>query len=153
VRKTLAAVTLVVAALFTTAGAAAAETGGQHFTIFASDGDNGTVIATGPVSGVGEAITIDDDNDLFVFPNGTFKAFHPQTGGSDTFNEAACFGRSTFSGTYTLSDGTGDYAGISGSGTYRGRAFFVADRTDTGCDENGGSSFFFVNASGTTTLP
>ena len=152
-KKTLAAMAMVVAALsMAVAPAAAATTSSQRFTIFGSDNGQ-TVIATGAFVAVGSANTVDDDNDTFVFPNGTFNVFHPQTGGTENFNETACLGTATFNGTYTLSGGTGAYAGISGSGTYSGKAIFVAERTGTGCSEEGGSSWFFVTATGTTTLP
>lgn len=153
-KKTLVAVTMLVAALVGSgaAPAVAATTGAQRFTLFGQD-DSATVIGAGPVFGVGEAITLDDDNDSFVFPDGTFHVFHPETSSNDNFNEVTCLGTSTFAGTYTLSQGTGAYAGISGSGTYSGRAIFLADRTDTGCSEEGGHFWVFVNATGTTTLP
>lgn len=144
---------MVVAALITTtAPAVAATTGAERFTLFGQD-ETATVIATGTWLAVGESVTIDDNNDLFVFPNGAFKVNHPQTGGSDTFNERACVGASTFNGTFTLSQGTGAYAGISGSGAYSGKAVFWSPRTATGCSGTGGGSTFFVNATGTTTLP
>lgn len=152
-RKTLVAVTMMVAGLFWTAGPAmAATTGAERFTLFGS-GDSQTVIATGIFFAQGESVPLDEDNDLFVFPDGAFRVNHPQTGGDESFNEVACIGTATFSGTYTLSQGTGAYAGISGSGTYTGKAIFVAQRTDEGCSEEGGSVWVFVNARGTATLP
>ena len=142
-------VVAVFAGMATPSGAAT--TSAQRFIINGQDDDQ-FVFGVGGVSGAGQSVVLDEDNDLFVFPNGTFKVFHPQTGGSDNFNEVACVGTASFTGTFTLMNGTGAYAGISGSGTYSGRAVFFSHRTADGCAEEG-SSVFFVNATGTTTLP
>ncbi len=152
-RKTLLAVTMMVAALAGTTArpALAATTGAQRFNLF-GDNNGQTVIASGTVFAVGESIPIDEDHDRFVFPNGSFLVTHPETSNDERFNEVACLGTATFAGTYTLSQGTGAYAGISGSGTYSGKAIFVADRTPTGCSEEG-SAWFFVSAPGSVTLP
>jgi hypothetical protein len=134
------------------AGPAAAATGSQTFTIIAQD-NGGTVIASGPISGVGQDIETSDTTDQFVFPQGTLNIDHPTTSEDDTFNPVSCIGRATFAGTYTFT-GTGGLAGATGSGTYTGRAIFIADRNPDGtCSEDTGTSFAFVHATGTTTTP
>jgi len=152
-RKTLVAAVMMAAALFGTmpAPALAATTGSERFLLFGPETGQ-TVIATGSFLAVGQSVPIDEDNDLFVFPDGTFRVNHPQTGGSDHFNDVACVGTATFVGTYTVGQGTGAYAGISGSGTYSGKAIFTADRTADGCSEEG-SAWVIVNAPGSVTLP
>jgi hypothetical protein len=153
-KKTFAAVATVVAALCMMVGPAAADADAQHVTIFAQGDSEQTVISTGAFFAVGQAVPIDDDNDLFTFPDGTFHVNHPQTGGSDNLNTTTCIGTSTFTGAYTLSAGTGAYAGISGGGTYSGKVLFLADRTDTGCSETDGHLLLLiVNANGTVSLP
>ncbi|HTK92709.1 MAG TPA: hypothetical protein VL948_20920, partial [Verrucomicrobiae bacterium] len=115
VKKTLVAVAMMAAALCGTMAspALAATSGSERFILFGG-GDSQTVVATGAFFGTGQSFPIDEDNDLFVFADGTFHVNHPQTGGHDSFNDVACIGTSTFSGTYSLSQGTGAYAGISG---------------------------------------
>ena len=108
---------------------------------------------TGTISGVGTDIERPDETSTFVFPQGTVNLDHPQTDGSDDFNEVACIDRFTFSGTYDITSGTGAYAQATGEGTYTGRGIFIGRRTAEGCSEEGGTSFFFVTAEGTTTLP
>lgn len=153
-KKTFAAVAAVVTALCMTAGPASAATSAQHFTILAQGDSEQTLIATGAFFAVGHADTVDDNNDVFVFPDGTFMVNHPQTGGSDSFNDTTCIGTSTFTGTYSFSGGTGAYDGITGSGTYSGKVLFQAERTDTGCSQTDGHTLLLVvNANGTVELP
>ena len=151
-RKIAVGVSLALGALLGLSAPAWAVTGSQRFIIFGQD-EGGTVVATGAISGVGEDIETSEDTDTFRFPQGDVNIDHPQTGGSEDFNEVACIGRFTFSGTYDITSGTGAYAQATGEGTYTGRGIFIGRRTAEGCSEEGGTSFFFVTAEGTTTLP
>ena len=156
-KRAMAVVATVGAALVLMAGPAmAATTGPQTFVLYGQDDTPGTIVGSGPVSGVGVEVDIDEDNAIFSFSNGAFHVNHPQTGGSDNFNPTTCSGSATFSGPYTLSGGSGAYTGVTGSGTYSGRAVFVGQRDSTGaCSEDLPPlfSFFYVVARGTTTLP
>lgn len=134
-----------------TAPAYASTTGAQSFTLVGTD-TNTTVIANGPIFGVGQDIETSDTTDMFVFANGTINVSHPETSDNSTFNDVACLGTDRFAGTFTLTSGTGAFAGVSGSGTYTGHVLFVADRSGTECLDSG-TSFVVVNASGTATTP
>ena len=153
-RRIIAGVALGLGSLLGLASPALAVTGPQSFTLFGPFDDDGTIIANGPIAGFGRSISTGEETERDVFPQGSVNLRHPQTGGSDSFDPATCFGRSTFNGTYAIESGTGAYAGASGSGTYQGQAFFLAERTAQGCAENDlVFSFYFVRAGGTTTLP
>jgi hypothetical protein len=132
--------------------AAWAATGPQSFVIVGQN-DTATVAASGPISGVGQDITVNDNTDVFDFPNGDVTIDHPETSETDNFNDVTCVGTARFAGTYSLRNGTGAYTGATGTGTYTGRAIFVGQRTAQGCSDTDGSSFFFVRATGTTTTP
>jgi hypothetical protein len=139
------------------APAAAATTGAQRFTIvFVGEGDQGTVVASGPVAGVGSEVQISGDDvtgtDVATFRNGTVNILHTDTDFDGTFNDRTCIGRFSGSGDYTFVSGTGAYAGVSGSGTYTYRGTFFGHPTATGCSEDG-LVVNTVRATGTTTLP
>jgi hypothetical protein len=70
--------------------------------------------------------------DTVVFPDGTFKITHSNGTGTPRFNPRTCLGVITLNGTYTLSGGTGAYAGISGHGIYRLNILIVAARNAAG---------------------
>ena len=153
-RRALVGVAIGAAGLLGFSSVAWAETGPQSFFIFGQDDAPATVVATGPISGVGQDFESQTaEEGTFEFPNGSVTADHPATSDESNFNPVTCVGTDNFAGTYTLRDGTGDYLGASGSGTYSGRAIFIGQRTADGCSDTGGTSFFFVRASGTTTLP
>jgi hypothetical protein len=153
-KRTLVAIAVGAASVVGLSAPAWADTGGQSFVLFGQDDEPATVVASGPISGVGEDFeSATAEVGTFVFPEGSITAVHPTTSDESTFNEVACFGTDRFEGTYTLVGGTGDLAGASGSGTYRGRAFFIGRRTAEGCSDEGATSFFLVRASGTTTVP
>jgi len=103
---------------------------------------------------VGRSISTGEETETDIFPNGSINLRHPETGGSDSFDPRTCFGTATFNGTYSIESGTQAYAGATGTGTYQGRAFFLAERTAQGCsEEETAFSFFLVRASGATTVP
>ena len=156
-RRILAVVAIIGAALAGSAGPAAAATGNQTFIIFGQDDPSALLVAFGPVSGTGTDFESEvSEESVFVFPNGSFHVDHPSDSDVFHFNPVTCVGTDRFTGTYTLSGGTGAYAGISGSGTYRGHAIVVGKRLANGtCSEEDPAVFssFFVRATGTTTLP
>lgn len=151
-RKLLVAMMLAATGMVGAAAPASAATTNQHFFIVQRDDRPGTVVATGPISGTGRDVEAPNGNSAtFVFPNGTVHVNHPETSDHSTFNPVACVGTDTFRGTYTLNNGTGAYAGVHGSGTYRGTATFIGRPTAHGCSEQG-TTIVVVTATGHTSL-
>ena len=105
------------------AAASAASGGTEHFTFVTAGADPanrpGPIIATGAFNAVGTDYQ-GDAVDRVVFPHGTFKLDHSQPGGTInfSFNPITCI--ETLHGNslpFTITDGTGAFTGISGSGT------------------------------------
>ncbi|MGH9224590.1 MAG: hypothetical protein ACRD2W_12625 [Acidimicrobiales bacterium] len=144
-------------ALVGLAAPAGAQTGNQSFLIHGEGDDPATVVATGPTSGVGLDFESEaTETAVFEFDGGGFAVDHPSDSDDFDFDPRTCIGTDRFTGTYSLSGGSGAYAGVSGTGTYRGRAIFVAKRLPDGsCSEEEAPvlNFFIVRAHGTTTLP
>ena len=129
------------------ASAAGATTGSQRFSI-SSGNTGGSVYASGPISGSGRDVPVNQNLDKFVFAGGTVWVSHSASSQNQTFDPRSCLSKFTESGTYSLVKGSGVYKGVSGSGTYSARG------TSRGCDPNAqGSSRYFVQASGWTSLP
>ena len=153
-KRTLVGVAVGAAGVLGLSSAAWAVTGPQSFVIVGTDDNPATVVANGPISGVGQDIeNPDGETATFDFPNGDVGVDHPATSDASNFNPVTCIGTDNFAGMYSLRNGTGDYLGVSGSGTYSGRAIFVGRRTANGCTDEGSTSFFIVRATGTTTRP
>ena len=150
--KRMAASTVAVAAVAVVwAGSATGATGSQRFSISGSD-NGGHVYASGPISGSGRDIVMGANADKFVFPAGSVVISHHATSQHDNFDPRSCTDRFTESGTYSLSSGTGAYAGVTGSGTYSAKGVARGTRTASGCSMNA-KSRYFVSASGWTKLP
>lgn len=73
--------------------------------------------------------------DTVVFPKGSFKITHSKGTGSQHFNPKTCLLTVSQKGTYTLSGGTGAYAGIKGSGTYQLSILAVGARSGGMCSK------------------
>lgn len=71
--------------------------------------------------------------DTAVFPGGSFKIVHSKGTGSQAFNPKTCLMTIQQHGTYKLTGGTGKYAGIRGSGTYRLSILVVSARSGGKC--------------------
>jgi len=128
------------------AGSATGATGSQRFSISAGS-SGGSVYASGPISGSGRDVPLNQNADKFVFANGWVLVSHHATSQNQTFDPRSCLGQFTESGTYSLVKGTGAYKGVTGSGTYSARG------TSRGCDPATAPSRYFVTASGWTSLP
>jgi hypothetical protein len=123
VRKViLAGAALAVAAAIASAGGAAATaaTNTETFSAISTNPGSGVVnvIATGDFTAGGEAMTPGKGKETFPFANGKFTLVVAKGKGSkhQSLNLATCLYTKTGSGFYTLTDGTGAYKGISGSG-------------------------------------
>ena len=120
----------------------------QNFTITSNiEEPGGTVVASGAINAVGEDVVISDTEDLFVFPDGALTIVHAAVRSKDHFNEHTCAGWFKEAGTYVISEGTDQYEGVTGSGTYR-----VTGRIQSDCvSEPTGS--FTIKAKGSINLP
>ena len=111
---------------------AAAQT--QRFLVLQSDpnGSGGPIAANGPIHAHGTDVVISDSKDRFKFPDGNLVIKHKpdKNGSAESFDPVTCLFTFTEHGTWKTVSGTGAYAAVQGSGTYRvlGQGF--------GCDEN-----------------
>lgn len=121
----------------------------QNFTLTAdiSEEGGGAVVASGAINATGEDIVISDTEDQFVFPDGTLTVIHAPVRGKEHFNDKKCTGSFRETGTYVISEGTGQYEGVTGRGTYR-----VAGRVQGGC-EGIPTGTFTITARGSINLP
>lgn len=124
-----------VAVASTSASPAATQT--LHFQIMSTSPTANTapVIAWGAFTAGGVDI-MGDTSDTLRFPGGSFRVFHSQGKGSRTFNPATCLMTLDLRGTYTVSHGTGRFAGISGHGTYHLSIIGIAGRSHGACNQN-----------------
>ena len=154
-KKTLLAVALAATTVLALPGTALAQS--QQFRLISAGPANapGTIIATGPFSGVGRVITINDTTDRVVFPGkGTFILTHESQGGSVTFDPTTCTATFSETGTWTISGGTGMFAGATGSGAYTlNNGKFIGTRIGGGrCSEAGGRLSVVVQLTGDLNL-
>ena len=160
----LVAVAVAVGALVALAGAAVADTGHQELILFSGPGqEEATVIAIGPISGVGTDVVLNEEfddeagtfvsEDELVFPQGSaFTTFS----GTATFDldPVTCVGRGGGNADFDIDGGTGEYEGATGSGSGTFQFVFVGERTAEGCVEGEDDpGFFFARLSGTATVP
>lgn len=134
-----AAATATAAALWLAVPAGASSAGRdvsgiEHFQLVTTSATTSTqgVIATGVFTAGG----VDHQGskvDTFVFPGGSFKVAHSQGTGTQHLNPATCLVTVRVHGTYTLSGGTGKYAGIRGHGIYHLNILGIAARSGGKC--------------------
>jgi hypothetical protein len=91
-----------------------------------------SVIATGVFTAGGVDITRTAATDIFKFPGGTISVTHHSVHVTKAFNRKTCLFTGTDYGTYKLTGGTGEYAGISGSGRALSHVIGVAARDAKG---------------------
>ena len=138
-RRLCGGIALGIGAFFALASPASAVTGTQSLFVV-GQGDEKTLFASGPISGVAEDIETGPNQEHDIFPNGTVDTSTPQTGGSQSFDPITCVGRATFTGTYQITSGSGAYAGASGGGTYQGRHSSSASARPTAAPRTAGST-------------
>jgi hypothetical protein len=117
-----------------------------------SQDDKATVTASGPISGTGKDVVVNDTTDKFVFSKGNVTVVHTPGSNHESFNPQSCTGTFTERGTFQITGGTGKYKGATGSGTYDARGTFVGTQTPDGCSDAGSTFVAFVNAKGTATV-
>jgi hypothetical protein len=121
----------------------------QSFTLTAdiSEEGGGPVVASGAINATGEDVVISDTVDEFVFPDGTLTIIHAPVRSKERFNEKKCTGSFRESGTYIISEGTGQYEGVTGSGRYQ-----ASGRFQDAC-EGIPTGTFTIKARGSINLP
>jgi hypothetical protein len=99
----------------------------QHITALSTRANgNPTVIAQGPIHARGTDITVSNNVDRFVFPNGNLRIRHHRVGkGVNTFDPVTCYATHHEHGMYRIVRGTGVYRGVRGHGTYHLRVQVV----------------------------
>ena len=160
---TSAAIAAAAVALLGGTGIAAASshsaaTSTEHFQLMSTSGtsNKSSVIAYGAAFTAGGVdVSGAHNTDTVTFPNGSFKLVHKTTGGSQHLNSKTCLLTVTQTATYTLGNGTGAYAGISGSGKATLNILGIAARNSKGtCSQTLPPVAFHlvINASGPVTL-
>ena len=134
-------------------GTAGAVSGSQQFNV-QRGGRTRTVTASGPISGTGVDIVINDQRDRFKFKGGSVLFDHQPHNLTRTFDEKTCTSTLREKGTYQLSSGTNKFRRAKGNGTYTAT---TKDKFKAvpggGCAGGRPTTTFSLNASGTTTLP
>jgi len=138
-RHVLIAASLASASILVPTGAASAaptKVGVQTFVITSDINEpGGSVIASGVINDEGVDIVVSETEDIFDFgSNGTITVFHSPLRSHEKFNEKKCTFSFTEKGTYVFGDGTGEWAGYNGSGTYtvKGEAVDACGETPVG---------------------
>ncbi len=104
--------------------AAPTKVGTERFTLTADiNTEGGTVTASGLIDASGTDIVVTDTQDTFDFgAAGQITVFHSPLRNHDHFNQDKCSAKFTETGTYVFGNGTGQWAGYNGSGTYTVKA-------------------------------
>jgi hypothetical protein len=133
----------------------AAVTRTEHFQdVSASLTSNKSPVAAYGAFNAGGVDTQGNGNvDTFTFPGGSFVVKHKATHDHSRFSKRNCAGTERQRGTYKISEGTGKYAGISGSGHFRLRVLIVARHTSHGCSGKPVAVQVIIRARGPVTLP
>jgi hypothetical protein len=115
------------------ASAAPTKAGTETFTLSADiNSEGGTVTATGVIDAVGNDISVTDTQDTFDFGGaGQITVFHSVLRRHHHLNKHNCTAGFTETGTYVFGNGTGQWAGYNGSGTYTAKA-----RLTDACGDN-----------------
>jgi len=164
-RKTIVSVAAAAAAVAAMGGASLAAasahtavSGTENFQMMTTSATSTTdsVIA----SGVFTAPGVDHENQSnntakFVFSNGTVSLKHSPGTGTQSENPKTCLLTVNLHGTYTLTGGTGAYAGITGNGTYKLSILAIAARSGGKCSQSMPPVAWHqvINASGPVSLP
>lgn len=107
------------------------------------EGDDGRVALSGAITGVGvdtrQGFQQNPDGSfafesLFVLDGGTLRVNGGGQVQTFTVHPTSGVARFTFTGSFTIAEGTGVYAGANGSGAFSGRAVLVPDE---GCPSGG----------------
>jgi hypothetical protein len=125
------------------------------------DGSPGQVAAVGPVTGIGsETETDGPSGDTLATLTFAVGQVHVDIAGHRrvSFDPRTCIARPTESGTFTLTGGSGPYAGVTGGGTFSAEGVSIGRRGAQGQCEGPGSgvaplmSVFVAQLAGNTRI-
>jgi hypothetical protein len=117
--------------------------GPENFTIIVAGNTPQRFIAWGTLNVTGTAVQVVNDGpaggvDVVQLPGGTFMLTLANTsGGGSPLNPLTCVADFFGAGTSTITDGTGAFTGIAGTGTFVFHGTFLATRTPQGCSQSG----------------
>ena len=113
----------------------------QRFVLIQTDPgeEGGPLAATGPIHAHGTDVVTGEFKDRFEFPDGNVFIRHKpdQDSGTESFDPVTCLFKFTERGTWKTVKGTGAYADVQGSGTYRARG------AGFGCDDSQPPEVFY----------
>lgn len=98
-------------------------------------GSSGTVIATGAITDTGTITPADGDVETFTFPDGTLRLTTSTTTQVELPRPPLCVTRFTSTGTWQVLDGTGRFAGASGSGRSTDSGATIGPALDGACTD------------------
>ena len=116
--------------------------GPERFTVIVAGNAPQLFIARGTLDAAGTAVPVTGGTnggvDKVQLPGGTFTLTLQNTSGGGTpVNPATCIATFHGAGISTISDGTGRFPGIAGTGTFTFHGAFFATRTPHGCSQQG----------------
>jgi hypothetical protein len=151
----VAAASLAVTGLTVASAHPSAVPGTEHFQIMVSSaGATPAVIAHGVFTDYG--VTHPGAKvDTFVLQRGSFHLAHKVTSVTHHFNPVTCLDQLSQTGTYAVSNGTGKYTGISGSGRFSFNVLAIAPRVSGKCSTTAPAVALqlIIKASGPVSLP
>jgi hypothetical protein len=135
-----------------------ATTGTESFQMMTTSGTspNGSVIASGVFTAPGTDHENNNANTAtFTFPSGTVSVKHSPGKGQQSVNPKTCLLTVNLHGTYTITGGTGSYAGITGNGNYKLSILAIGARSGGKCSQSKPPLAWHqvINATGPVTLP
>jgi hypothetical protein len=146
-RIAVVAVGALIASLATSTYAFAAPSAGAHAVphsgsitfVIGGATKHPIALAHGAISAAGKDDPNHNNYDVLKFAHGSMRIVHPASKAKyvPTIDEKTCYATFTETGKFTISHGTGSYAGIKGSGHYKAQGYAYLPRTKSGaCNEN-----------------
>lgn len=135
-KKTVALLLGLSISVLGSAGTASAATGSQRFQLVFR-GEHSTVVAAGPITGVGTVVDREGGDDgsflvSFVLADGTVDVTVTPVEETFDFNSRACVGHLRIVEAFEVTGGTGPYQEATGTGTFAGRGTFIFPRDARG---------------------
>jgi len=149
---------MALAAGFPASASAHAAPGPESFTVIVVGNAPQLFIARGTIDATGTAVPLsggtNGGTDQVELPGGTFMLTLQNTSGQPGGRPKppTCIAAFHGAGKSTIFDGTGDFAGIEGTGTFTFHGVFFATRTAHGCSQRRGTAIDIVQDHGTVTL-